>query len=69
MKTNSAYIALAQEFKLLKDEPLKRYTSFKVGGPADVLFVPEDKNELLSSINQASVLNVPITLIGGGTNV
>ncbi len=52
-----------------RDEPLKNYTSFRVGGPADLLSMPEDKDELLSIIKQASVLNIPITLIGGGTNV
>ncbi len=69
MKVNSAYITLTQKFKLLRDEPLKNYTSFRVGGPADLLSKPEDKNELLSIIKQASVLNIPITFIGGGTNI
>jgi UDP-N-acetylmuramate dehydrogenase len=69
MEANTAYIALTQKFKLLRDEPLKNYTSFRVGGPADLLSMPEDKDELLSIIKQASALNIPITLIGSGTNI
>ncbi len=69
MKANPAHITLTQKFKLLKDESLKSYTSFGVGGPADLLSVPDDRDELLSVIKQASILNIPITLIGAGTNV
>ena len=28
--------------KILKNEPLKQHTSFRVGGPAKVYVVPED---------------------------
>ena len=43
---NTAVSKLVQEFKLLVDEPLKKYTSFKIGGPADLLALPKDKLEL-----------------------
>ena len=68
-KENTAYSTLTQNFNLLVDEPLKKYTSFKVGGPADLLALPKNKQELKSLLKQASYLNIPVTLFGGGTNL
>ncbi|MBC2704918.1 UDP-N-acetylmuramate dehydrogenase [Desulfobacula sp.] len=68
-KENTAYSTLAQNFNLLVDEPLKKYTSFKIGGPADLLALPKDKQELKKLLKKASELNIPVTLFGGGTNL
>ncbi|HIK65936.1 MAG TPA: UDP-N-acetylenolpyruvoylglucosamine reductase, partial [Henriciella marina] len=32
--------------KLLLDQPLAPYTWFRVGGPADALFLPKDEDDL-----------------------
>ena len=48
--------------------PLARYSWFRTGGPADVLFEPEDEDDLiqfLSTLDQA----LPITVIGVGSNL
>ncbi|MBU8912219.1 MAG: UDP-N-acetylmuramate dehydrogenase [Desulfobacterales bacterium] len=66
---NTAYSILAQDFDLLVDEPLKKYTSFKIGGPADLLALPKDKHELKNLLKKASNLDIPVTLFGGGTNL
>ncbi|MCM2285413.1 MAG: UDP-N-acetylmuramate dehydrogenase [Desulfobacula sp.] len=63
------YAAMAQTFGLLRDEPLKPYTSFKVGGPADLLALPKTVEELTALLGYASQQNIPVTLLGGGTNV
>ena len=68
-KENTAFSTLVQEFNLLVDEPLKKYTSFKIGGPADLLAMPKDKLELNKLLTKSSTLNIPVTLFGGGTNV
>ena len=60
---------MAQQFNLLIDEPLKKYTSFNVGGPADLLALPGNLSELKGLLKQASALNIPVTLLGGGTNI
>lgn len=64
-----AYSTLAQEFTLLADEPLKKHTAFKVGGPADLLALPKDRQELIRLLKRASSLKIPMTLFGGGTNL
>jgi UDP-N-acetylmuramate dehydrogenase len=51
------------------DEPLKRYTAWKIGGPADALLEPQDADELIWAVKQASEHDVPVTVLGGGTNV
>jgi UDP-N-acetylmuramate dehydrogenase len=51
------------------DEPLKRYTAWKIGGPADVLLEPGSVDELVSAIEKAAEHDVPVTILGGGTNV
>jgi UDP-N-acetylmuramate dehydrogenase len=68
-KDNTAYSTLASEFNLSFDEPLKNYTSFKVGGPADLLALPKDKQELKTLLKKAFDLDIPVTLFGGGTNL
>jgi len=51
------------------DEPLKRYTAWKIGGPADALLEPETVDELISATEKAREHDVPVTILGGGTNV
>ncbi len=51
------------------DEPLKRYTAWKIGGPADALLEPVDAGELIEAVKKAREHDVPVTVLGGGTNV
>ena len=54
--------------KYKKTEPLKKHTWFAVGGPAEVMFIPEDIEDL-SSFMQKRPHNIPIYVIGGGSNL
>jgi UDP-N-acetylmuramate dehydrogenase len=51
------------------DEPLKRYTAWKIGGPADALLEPRSVGELTEATEKAREHGVPVTILGGGTNV
>jgi len=51
------------------DEPLKRYTAWKIGGPADALLEPGNTDELIEAIRKAREHGIPVTVLGGGTNV
>jgi UDP-N-acetylmuramate dehydrogenase len=51
------------------DEPLKRYTAWKIGGPADALLEPRSVEELVEATEKAREHGVPVTVLGGGTNV
>jgi UDP-N-acetylmuramate dehydrogenase len=54
--------------KLLLDEPLAPFTWFRVGGPADVLFLPADADDL-GGFLAALAPEVPVTVLGVGSNV
>ena len=51
------------------DEPLRRYTAWKIGGPADALLEPLGADELVEAVEIAREHDVPVTILGGGTNV
>ncbi len=45
--------------------PLAEYTSFKIGGPADVLVEPADPEDLVQLVAQASAQKLPMFVLGG----
>jgi UDP-N-acetylmuramate dehydrogenase len=49
--------------------PMARYTSLRVGGPADLLLVPADVGELQAIMTCASAQEVPLTWLGKGSNL
>lgn len=51
------------------DAPLAALTTFKVGGPADWLVEPADGDALVAVIRLAHRHQVPLTMLGGGSNV
>ena len=53
----------------LLDEPLSRHTSFRIGGPADLLATAESKEAVAGLFKSARQEGVPVTVLGGGTNV
>jgi UDP-N-acetylmuramate dehydrogenase len=54
--------------KLLRDEPLGPFTWLRVGGPAEVLFLPADADDLQAFL-AALPAEVPLTILGVGSNV
>jgi UDP-N-acetylmuramate dehydrogenase len=53
--------------RLLKNEPLGPFTWLRVGGPADLLFLPQDEDDLADFLTGLDP-GVPITLLGVGSN-
>jgi UDP-N-acetylmuramate dehydrogenase len=54
--------------RLLFDEPLAPFTWLRVGGPADVLFLPADAEDL-SGFLRTLPQSIPLTVLGVGSNV
>jgi UDP-N-acetylmuramate dehydrogenase len=44
-------------------------TTFRVGGPADWFVEPRTSDEIVQALKLASVCGIPVTLLGGGSNV
>ena len=54
--------------RLLPNQSLAELTWFRVGGPAQVLFMPEDEADLAYFLSQLSP-DIPVTVIGLGSNL
>lgn len=51
------------------DEPMKNHTSFKIGGPADILVTPCDTDSMVSISKACIDRGIPVFVIGNGTNL
>ena len=67
-----AYDALAQRLgagRVRRDERLAPYTTFKIGGPADLFYEATAADELAGAILAARELGVPWFVLGLGANI
>ena len=53
--------------RLLRDEALAPFTWFRVGGPAELIFLPEDEDDLAAFLKGLDP-GVPVTPLGVGSN-
>ncbi len=63
-------VPVAESFlpRIRLNEPMSRHTSWHVGGPADVYFVPESRTELASFLRTLPSM-VPVSWVGLGSNL
>jgi UDP-N-acetylmuramate dehydrogenase len=54
---------------VLKDAPMKRYTSMRVGGPARFLLYPADRADLQAMVVRLNDSGIPYRFLGNGTNI
>ena len=55
--------------KIIYNEPMRNHTSFKIGGNADLFVSVVNEDELKQALNYAKLKNLPITIIGNGSNL
>jgi UDP-N-acetylmuramate dehydrogenase len=55
--------------ELLVDEPMKRHTTLRIGGPADIFAEPQDMISLRKLLNALREEDIPVTPVGGGSNL
>lgn len=55
--------------RVLLDEPMKKHTTFKIGGPADIFIRVENIEELKYAINVIRKNNIELNVIGNGSNI
>lgn len=55
--------------KVLYDEPLSAHTSFKIGGPADLMLIPRSRAELKLCLEVLERHGIEPFFLGGGTNL
>ena len=54
--------------RLLANQPLGEFTWFRVGGPAQAFFMPEDDNDLAYGLRNLPA-DMPVTVMGAGSNL
>ncbi len=57
------------EKKITYNVPMKEHTSFKIGGTADYFLKITNEEELKQALIYAKEKNIPITIIGNGSNI
>lgn len=58
-----------EQIEYKADEPMCRHTSFKIGGNADFFICPKNQNELTRSVRFCKDAEIPMFLIGNGSNI
>ena len=53
----------------LTDAVLKNYTSFKIGGKADLMVFPDSEEKIISVFKEINNLSIPYLIIGKGSNM
>ncbi len=55
--------------RVVLDEPLARYTTFKIGGPADAFLDARERDEVRVALRAARAVGVPVFVLGWGSNL
>lgn len=53
----------------MKDEPMKKHTTFRIGGPADYFVTPESREEIQAIVELCKKEEIPYSVIGNGSNL
>ncbi len=69
MDVHAALRAVVTHDRVQRDAPLAPYTTFKVGGPADWLVHARSAAEIRAILDIARDAHLPVTVLGGGSNV
>ncbi len=51
------------------NEPMQKHTTFKIGGPVDILVSPKTIAELQTTLKYCKTNNVPLLILGLGSNI
>ncbi|MBR4721199.1 MAG: UDP-N-acetylmuramate dehydrogenase [Clostridia bacterium] len=54
---------------IIKNEPMKNHTTFKIGGPCDEFCEAESIEDILSALKYAKTKNIPVFVMGNGSNL
>ena len=62
-------VVLSEKSKIRSHESMAKHTSLHIGGPADLWIEPWDERDLARLLHYCSVREIPLTIIGRGTNL
>ncbi len=57
------------QLELRYQEPLSKHTSFRIGGPAEIMAFPKNAEELSALLKLSQKLDIKTAILGAGTNI
>jgi UDP-N-acetylmuramate dehydrogenase len=68
---NSCYLELKNILpgRVRSGELMKKHTSWRIGGPADIFAEPAGREEMRLAVSYAHERSIPLIIIGAGTNI
>ena len=58
-----------EHIAILRDEPMARYTTLHLGGPADMMVCPDRPEQVQVTLQAAHELELPLIIVGNGSNL
>ena len=62
-------VTILPELTFAMEEPMAKHTSFRIGGPVEVMAFPRNPEELSKLLKTASLLHITPAIMGAGTNI
>lgn len=60
---------ILEEHQILKDEPMKNHTTFRLGGPADLYLCPDRVEQVQKILEVCKEEELPYFILGNGSNL
>lgn len=55
--------------EFLENEPMRNHTTFKVGGPADIMMIPTTEQQVIDIVRYCNRNEIPFMVLGNGSNL
>jgi UDP-N-acetylmuramate dehydrogenase len=68
-KIGKEFVELIGKENVFFNEPMKNHTSFKIGGPVDIMLLPKNSEEISKILILCREKNVNCMIMGNGTNL
>ncbi len=69
MSLQEIFAGIIPESQLFPQAPMSAHTSFKVGGPAELLIMPQNQEQVMAALKLCREHGVPVLVIGNGSNL
>ena len=57
------------DLELRTNQPMSKFTSFRIGGDAELMALPKNEEELAVFLKMSRMMDIPCAILGAGTNV
>lgn len=72
MARDESLVSIAEKLRdsrVLFSEPMANHTSFRIGGPCDLLVLPDTVDDAILAWTMCRDLSIPCQIVGNGTNL